>query len=448
MAKTGVLDSDAVVMMKVTELKKELERLVKAIVIDEEDFCKEEVFDRGIETMLALKDWKFKKSLKFPQHFRCPISNELMRDPVILATGQTYERQFIQAWLDAGFRTCPQTQQVLSHTNLIPNNLVQDMISQWCKDRGIELPKPVQSTHDQCITKGEKECFDSLIKKVVSPSLPEQKLAAKELRSLTKRMPSFRTLFGENRDAIPKLLRPLSMCRADFHPDLQEDLITTVLNLSILDENKKLVAETSEAIPLLIESLRTGTIETRTNAAAALFTLSALDSNKSIIGLAGALKPLIDLLEEGHQLAMKDAASAIFNLCILHENKARAVRDGAVKVIMQKIKDRVHVDELLAILAILSGHQKAVEEMSELGAVSCLLSIIRENTCGRSKENSIAILYSISYNDRSKLREIREEENVNGTISQLTQNGTSRARRKANGILERLNRTAVPTHTA
>ncbi|KAJ0539557.1 putative armadillo-like helical protein [Helianthus annuus] len=120
-------------------------------------------------------------------------------------------------------------------------------------------------------------------------------------------MPSFRALFGESLESIPQLLTPLcqSKSQTEIHPDLQEDLITTLLNLSIHDNNKKLVAETPMVIPLLLDALRFGTIETRTNAAATLFTLSALDSNKSLIGKAGALKPLIDLLEEGHPLAMK-----------------------------------------------------------------------------------------------------------------------------------------------
>lgn len=295
----------------------------------------------------------------------------------------------------------------------------------------------------------EREHFLSLLEKM-SLTNSEQKLAAKELRLLTKRMPSFRALFGESLDAIPQLLNPLSESnpQSDIHPDLQEDVITTLLNLSIHDNNKKLVAETPNVIPLLMEALRSGTVETRTNAAAALFTLSALDSNKALIGKSGALKPLIDLLEEGHPIAMKDVASAIFTLCMITENKVRAVGDGAVRVILKKIMDRVHVDELVAILAMLSSHQKAIEEMGELGAVPCLLSIIRESTCGRNKENCIAILHTICLHDRTKWKELKEEENTHGTISDLAENGTSRAKRKASGILERLNRSVHIVHTS
>ncbi|PON43089.1 Beta-catenin [Trema orientale] len=457
MAKTGVFDSDPTVMARATtELKKELQRLVRAI-IDDEDYSTETV-DQAKDTLLALRELKLRKgslsmklqdTLSCPQEFRCPLSKELMRDPVIVASGQTYDRPFIQKWLKAGNRTCPLTQQVLSHTILTPNHLIREMISQWCKCQGIELSDPVLYFNEEGITEADRDHFLSLLGKM-SSGLPEQKEAAKELRMLTKRMPSFRALFGESLESIPQLLRPLSEGKSQtgIQPELQEDVITTLLNLSIHDNNKKLVAETPMVIPLLMEALRSGTIETRSNAAAALFTLSALDSNKALVGKAGALKPLIDLLEEGHPLAMKDVASAIFNLCILHENKMRVVRDGVVGVILKKITNRMHVDELLTILAMLATHQKAVEEMGELGAVPCLLSIIRENTCDRTKENSIAILHAICFNDRTKWKEIREEEKVYGTISKLTQNGTARAKRKASGILERLNRALNLTHTA
>ncbi|XP_030497195.2 U-box domain-containing protein 9 [Cannabis sativa] len=457
MAKTGVFDSDPTVMTKPTsELKKELQRLVKAIV--EDDDYSTETINQAKNTLIAIRDFKLRKrshslkspdTISCPHEFRCPLSKELMRDPVVVASGQTYDRPFIQKWLKAGSRTCPLTQQVLSHTILTPNHLIREMISQWCKCTGIELSDPDLYLNEDGITAADRDHFLSLLGKM-SLSLPDQKVAAKELRMLTKRMPSFRALFGESLDSIPQLLRPLSEGKSQtgVHPEVQEDVITTLLNLSIHDNNKKLVAETPMVIPVLMDALKSGTIETRSNAAAALFTLSAIDSNKALIGKSGALKPLVDLLEEGNPLAMKDVASAIFNLCIIHENRTRVVRDGVVGVILEKITNRTHVDELLTLLAMFATHQKAVEEMGEIGAVPCLLSIIRENACDRTKENSIAILHAICYNDRTKWKEMREEEKMYGTLSKLAQTGTSRAKRKASGILERINRAVNLTHTA
>ncbi|KAL9228366.1 hypothetical protein vseg_003955 [Gypsophila vaccaria] len=486
MAKTGLvseLDTSKVVV----DLKKELLILVKTLLEDthDHDFVPNsgsnrsnsgyvDVIDKAKEVLSCLRDVKLMKmkntirvdehnddddddepGLVCPPEFRCPLSKRLMMDPVVISSGQTYDRPFIQNWLKAGHRICPLTQQVLSHSLVTPNYLIRELISQWCKTRGIEFTKPVTSINEDAPVEADRGHFVSLLDKM-SKSVPEQKAAAKELRLLTKRMPSFRALFGESSEAIPRLLKPLTQRRGFSNgynneivdPSLQEDLVTTLLNISIHDSNKKLVAETPMVISLLIDALNCGSPETRSNAAAALFTLSALDSNKTLIGKSGALKSLIDLLDGGHPLAVKDAASAIFNLCIVQENKARAVREGAVRVILKKIKDGVHVDELLAILAMLSTHQRAVEELPELGGVPALLSIIRESPCARNRENCIAILYTICTNDRAKLRDLREEERNYGTISQLAQDGSSRAKRKASGLLERMNRVLTTTRSA
>ncbi|KAL3523395.1 hypothetical protein ACH5RR_016229 [Cinchona calisaya] len=455
MAKTTTMEKGVVLEAKVSaeELKRQLQRVVQSIV-DEDDYALEAT-DRAMQTLSCLKELKMKmlkksgsvlhiSSIPPPELFRCPISGQLMNDPVVIASGQTYDRPFIQKWLKDGHRTCPQTDQVLSHTILTPNLVVKEMISRWCKEHGIEVPSPLQDVDEvKVISNADRGRLSSLLENLSSSALTDQKMAAKEIRQITKRSPSFRALFGEIPNSISHLVEPLSSGKMDIDPELQEDLVTTILNLSIHDSNKKLVAENPSVIPLLIEALKIGSIETRSNAAAALFTLSALDSNKYLIGKLGALKPLIELLEEGHPPAMKDAASAIFSLCIVLENKSRAISDGAVGVIMKKIVDNLLMDELLAILAMLACHHKAIEEMAELGAVSFLLDIIRDSTSERNKENCIAILYTMCFNDRTKLREIRKEEDANHTISQLAENGTSRAKRKANGILERLNRYAV-----
>jgi hypothetical protein len=46
---------------------------------------------------------------------------EVMRDPVITADGQTYERMEIEKWFALGNRTSPLTGEELPSTNLLPN---------------------------------------------------------------------------------------------------------------------------------------------------------------------------------------------------------------------------------------------------------------------------------------------------------------------------------------
>ena len=64
-----------------------------------------------------------------PTAFLCPITHELMRDPVILVDGHTYERRAIVDWLDLGKVTSPVTNEQLQNAVLIPNYALRSAIS-------------------------------------------------------------------------------------------------------------------------------------------------------------------------------------------------------------------------------------------------------------------------------------------------------------------------------
>ncbi|KAF8702254.1 hypothetical protein HU200_033020 [Digitaria exilis] len=67
-----------------------------------------------------------------PQLFLCPISMELMEDPVTVSTGVTYDRRSIERWFfKYGKTTCPATMQRLSSFDLTPNHTLKSVISSW-----------------------------------------------------------------------------------------------------------------------------------------------------------------------------------------------------------------------------------------------------------------------------------------------------------------------------
>ncbi|KAJ8551585.1 hypothetical protein K7X08_021600 [Anisodus acutangulus] len=86
------------------------------------------------------------KELTIPSHFLCPISLYLMKDPVTLCTGISYDRENIEKWIEFGNSTCPVTNQPLKNFDLIPNHAIRKMIQDWCVDNknyGIErVPTP------------------------------------------------------------------------------------------------------------------------------------------------------------------------------------------------------------------------------------------------------------------------------------------------------------------
>ncbi|KAJ6730904.1 U-BOX DOMAIN-CONTAINING PROTEIN 3 [Salix viminalis] len=108
--------------------------------------------DQIVDLISQIRSWLLevecrdpKSGAPIPLYFRCPLSLELMQDPVIVASGQTYDRVSIQKWLDHGLTFCPRTRQTLSHTNLIPNYTVKAMIANWWEENNVRA-----SSHSVC----------------------------------------------------------------------------------------------------------------------------------------------------------------------------------------------------------------------------------------------------------------------------------------------------------
>ncbi|KAJ6800012.1 U-box domain-containing protein 5-like [Iris pallida] len=77
-----------------------------------------------------------------PEEFCCPISSRLMYDPVVIASGQTFERLSIEKWFNEGHDICPKTQKKLENLFMIPNLCMKDLILNWCRKHGINLEDP------------------------------------------------------------------------------------------------------------------------------------------------------------------------------------------------------------------------------------------------------------------------------------------------------------------
>ncbi|GAQ91049.1 hypothetical protein KFL_007190040 [Klebsormidium nitens] len=81
--------------------------------------------------------------LEVPETYKCPISGDVMGDPVIIVeTYITYERSQIEKWFGDGHRTCPVTNQHLESTQVIPNLSLRDQIQGWARNAGVTLRPP------------------------------------------------------------------------------------------------------------------------------------------------------------------------------------------------------------------------------------------------------------------------------------------------------------------
>ncbi|XP_055809573.1 U-box domain-containing protein 11-like [Solanum dulcamara] len=374
-----------------------------------------------------------------PTEFLCPISLELMRDPVIVAaTGQTYERSYIQQWIDGGHTTCPKTQQQLHNLTLTPNYALRNLISDWCAKNNIEKPtvfasgKIKKSDGSYRYVSGEIGAIEVIVRKLSSRSVEDCRAAVAEIRSLSKRSTDNRILIAEA-GAIPVLVKLLT----SEDRQIQENAVTAVLNLSIFDDNKRLIM-LADAIPSIVQVLRAGSMEAKENAAATIFSLSLGDENKILIGASGAIPALIDLLLTGKTRGRKDATSALFNLCIYQGNKGRAVRAGIIPALLKMLTDSSNcmVDEPLTILSVLANHQEAKEAIARTSTIPVLIDLLRTGL-SRSKENAASILLSLCKRDSENLACLYRLGAVI-PLTEIAKSGTERAKRKATSLLEHL----------
>mmetsp|Transcript_2775 Transcript_2775/g.6230 ORF Transcript_2775/g.6230 Transcript_2775/m.6230 type:complete len:282 (-) Transcript_2775:129-974(-) len=84
-----------------------------------------------------------------PDYLRCPITQELFRDPVILSqTGYTFDRGAIERWLSTKSPpTDPITNVELHTTETVPNWSLRDAANEWCGANGVKpLDNPECST--------------------------------------------------------------------------------------------------------------------------------------------------------------------------------------------------------------------------------------------------------------------------------------------------------------
>ncbi|WVY91455.1 hypothetical protein V8G54_036969 [Vigna mungo] len=397
-----------------------------------------------------------------PDEFRCPITLDLMRDPVIVSSGHTYDRTSIGQWINSGHHTCPKSGQRLIHTALIPNYALKSLVQQWCYDNNVPVNEPSTEGNNHKKKNSKEEAIDHisankaaadavkmtaefLVGKLATGSADIQRQAAYELRLLAKTGMVNRSVIAEV-GAIPFLVTLLG----SQDSRIQEHAVTTLFNLSIFDNNKILIMAAG-AVDSIVEVLESGkTMEARENAAAAIYSLSMVDELKVHIGgRPRAIPALVRLLKEGTSIGKKDAASALFNLAVYNPNKVSAVKGGAVAVLVELLMDDKAgiTDDALSVLASLLGCSEGLEEIRNSRAlVPLLIDLLRFGSV-KGKENSITLLLGLCKEEGEVVaRRLLANPRSIPSLQSLASDGSLRARRKADALLRLLNRCCSQPH--
>ncbi|KAK4408151.1 U-box domain-containing protein 3 [Sesamum angolense] len=349
-----------------------------------------------------------RNGLQIPPYFRCPLSLELMLDPVIVASGQTYERTAIRKWLDHGLVTCPKTDDLQYPLQLRSSTSIPSL----------EDGHGFETLYVDVSPRLNEEGFVFSGKNVISHPLNFRKHynSSKTMAEMVKngsRRPS-RTLSSPSELGSTNLAstsdvgRLIKYLKSASNVELiQEHAVTALLNLSINEKIKARIGAEGAVEPL-IHVLRTGNAVARANAAAALFSLSLLDEYRIKIGRSGAVKPLVDLLQ--------------------------SVQAGAIKYLVRLMGPASEmVDKAVALLANLSTITEGCSAIAREGGIPLLVEIV-ETGSQRGKENAASILLQLCINSPKYCRTILQEGVVPPLVA-LSLSGTPRAKEKAQQLL-------------
>ncbi|XP_009794326.1 U-box domain-containing protein 19-like [Nicotiana sylvestris] len=380
-----------------------------------------------------------------PEDFRCPISLELMTDPVTVSTGQTYDRVSIQRWLKSGNLLCPKTGEILQSTELLPNSTLRKLIQQFCADNGISLAKSRKKNRDisRTIFPGSPAAAEAI--KFLSEFLAsrlyfgsDQQIikAAYEIRLLAKSNIFNRSVLIEAA-SIPALLQILNT----NDPIMQENSISALLKLSKHSNGKKVIMENG-GLKLIISVLKDGLkVEAKQIAAAIIFYISSPREYRKAIGENPEVFPaLVELIKDGTSCGKKNAIVAIFGLLLSHRNHERALGAGTVPALVDLLasSDKVELNtDALAVLASLAEKTEGSFAILEASALPVILSQLQNITSRAGKEYCVSILLYLCINCGAEvLAALVREQALMPLLYSLLTEGTSQAKKRTRSLIK------------
>ncbi|KAF7003844.1 hypothetical protein CFC21_019125 [Triticum aestivum] len=379
----------------------------RVVLFDTVDAKKADAAAPGSRPASSCAAWTSQEALQ------CPISLELMTDPVTVTTGQTYDRTSIKRWIKSGCRTCPVTGEKLRSTQFVPNVAARGIVEQLLLANGTPLHEQQSSKHRCAVDKtvsafgpaaagGVRLAVAFLIARLSRGTPEEQKKATHEVRKLAKRNVYHRACLVEA-DAVPWLLHLVSSMDAS----VQDNAIACLLNLSKHAAGRSALVEAG-GLGLVVDAVNVAAkVEARQNAAAILFYLSPNSEYCQEIGrIPEAIPTLVRLMRDGTYRGRKNALVSLHGVLHGASSIGKAVTAGAVGVLASLLPgDREDLANdavaLLARIAEQPAGATAILASSEL--VTSLVDFLGASASRSGKDHCVALLASLCLHGGDKV---------------------------------------------
>lgn len=370
--------------------------------------------------------------LNVPSVFRCPISLDVMKSPVSLCTGITYDRSSIQHWLEAGHDTCPATMQVLDSRDIVPNLTVRRLINLWVQSSARRPDLMSEEVAKGLVEKiGGENCVDALAKVV------EILRSGEENRRFVARFGGFVEaivgVLGRNSaeiEAVELVIRILDSI-------LGENGIKEQLNRLILKSNSEI-----DCLSSIISILRNGDLNSQIRSVRLVESI-ALDgeSKRKITETPDLLHLLLRLLETTTDPALHDTVSSL--LITVAENrtaKAVLIQNGIVSILStslteQNIKNHDKTMKLLEIASTCSEGRLAISEDRNCaaGIVERLLKVSKS-----AAEDGVTVLWRMCcvYRDERVKEAVVKSDAVTKLLMVMQREGEGMVKRMCGGLIK------------
>ncbi|KAI3796483.1 hypothetical protein L1987_39154 [Smallanthus sonchifolius] len=329
------------------------------------------------------------------QSFYCPITREVMVDPVETTSGHTFERTAIEKWLADGSNLCPLTMIPLDNLILRPNKTLRQSIEEW-KDRNTmitiasikqKLSKPVAENEQDVIC-----CLEKL------QNLCEERAAHREWIVLENYIPTLVELLGgKSRDIRTRTLVLLCILAKDS--DDAKDRIARVNGVieSIVRSLGRRISERKLAAELLLELSRNETLKNCIGMVQGCILLLVTMSNSDDTQAATRAHELLDQLSFSDQNVIQMAKANYFTH-LLHR-----LSSGSEEVKMSMVTTLAEME--------LTDHNKS--SLFENGALDSLLHLVSQGN-PRMKETAAKALRNLSSFPKNSIQIIK-----NGSVNSL-----------------------------
>lgn len=321
------------------------------------------------------------------QSFICPITREVMSDPVETSSGQTFERSAIEKWFAVGNVLCPLTMIALDTSVLRPNKTLRQSIEEW-KDRNTMIT--IASMKPKLLSRDEEalHCLAQL------QDLCEQRDIHREWVVLENYIPILvELLSAKSRDIRNNALAILFILAKDS------------------DDAKERMAKVDNAVESIVHSLGRR-IEERKLATALLLELSKCESARDCIGkVQGCILLLVTTMSSSgdDSQAARYAGELLENLSFSNENVIQMSKANYFRYLLQRLSSGPEDVKLIMVKTLADMELTDLNKSSLLedGVLHSLLHLISHSN-SEMKQVAVKAIQNLSSLPKNGLHMIRE----------------------------------------